>query len=69
MPVQTSSGQLVACGQIAGIREEGKLVVALAEVGDSAASGIAILEEADDRVELTVYIIVPSDEDVATPAA
>jgi len=70
-------GTIVACGQIAGIKEDGKLVVALAEVGDSAVTGVAILDEdesgflglGDEQTQMTVYIIVPNEEDAATPAA
>ncbi len=70
-------GTLVACGEIAGIVEDGKLVVALAPVGDSGVSGIAILDRDDagfldlgeDQTQVTVYIVVPGDEDEGTPVS
>ena len=70
-------GTLVACGEIAGIRVDGKLVVALAPVGDSQVSGIAILDEdtggilglGGDKTRVTAYLVVPNEEDAATPDA
>jgi hypothetical protein len=68
---------VVACGQVTGIRAEGKLVVALAPVGESEVTGIAIFDEdtgglldlGEDQTQVTVYIVVPSDGDEATPPA
>jgi hypothetical protein len=67
---------LVACGQIAGIKVNGELVVALVPVGDSQVNGIAIinedsagmleLEEGQSRV--IVYVVTPDNES-ATPEA
>jgi hypothetical protein len=62
-------GTLAACGQIAGIVEDGKLVVALTAVGESGLSGVAILEENGDKTTATVYLIPPSNDEQATPAA
>ena len=70
-------GTLVACGGIAGITEDGKLVIALAPVGDSGVSGIAIVDRDDaglfdlgeDQTKVTVYIVVPGDEDEGTPVS
>jgi hypothetical protein len=69
-------GTLVACGQIAGIKVDGQLVVALASVGESEVTGIAILNEdnagildlGEDQTQVTVYAVAP-DDDEATPAA
>jgi len=69
-------GTLVACGQIAGIKVEGQLVVALAPVGDSEVTGIAILDEdeagvldlAEGQTRVTVYAVAPGDDE-ATPVA
>lgn len=68
---------LVACGQIAGIRVDGKLVVALVPIGESEVTGIAILDEdnagvldlGDDQTRVTVYVTVPGDEEDGTPVA
>jgi len=68
---------IVACGQVAGIRSEGQLVVSLAAVGESEVSGIAIFDEdsngglglSEGQTRVTVYIVVPSDGDEATPVA
>lgn len=70
-------GTVVACGQIAGIKVDGKLVIALIPVGESEVNGIAILDEDDegflgldeDQTHLTAYIVVPGDDDQATPTA
>jgi hypothetical protein len=70
-------GTLAACGQVAGIKEDGKLIVALIAVGDAAVYGIAILDQddagvlelGDDQTYLTVYVIPPSNDEEATPAA
>ena len=61
-------GTLVACGHIAGIKDDGQLVIALAPVGESEVSGIAVLQEDGDQTELTVYVVPPSDEAEGTPA-
>lgn len=70
-------GTIVACGQIAGIKVDGKLVVALVPMGDSQVNGIAILDEdnggvlglGEDQTQITVYITVPDDDGEATPVA
>jgi hypothetical protein len=70
-------GTLAACGGIAGIVEDGKLVIALAPVGASGVSGVAILDRDDagfldlgeDQTQLSAYIVVPGDEDEATPVS
>jgi hypothetical protein len=68
---------IVACGQVAGIRSEGRLVVSLAAVGESEVTGVAIFDEdsggllglGEGQTQVTVYIVVPSDGDEATPSA
>jgi hypothetical protein len=62
-------GTLAACGPIGGIKDDGKLVIALTAVGDSGVYGVAILEENDDQTTLTVYVVPPSNDEEATPAA
>jgi hypothetical protein len=60
-------GTIVACGQIAGVKEEGKLVIALAPVGENTVVGIAILEEdGDDQTQLTVYVLDQAMDDAKT---
>ena len=62
-------GTLVACGNVAGVREDGKLVVPLTATGELPVSGIAIFEEDGDQTHVTVYVIPPPDEGDATPAS
>jgi len=72
----TDYDTIVACGQIAGVKEDGKLVVALTPVDESGVTGIATLDEdtsgvlglGDDELKITVYLIHES-ESPATPAA
>ena len=59
---------LVACGQIAGVKEDGKVAIALAPVGDSTTVGVAILEEEGDPNKADVYIFDTIPADQATPA-
>jgi hypothetical protein len=50
-------GTVVACGQVAGVKEDGRVVVALAPVGENTVAGIAILEEdGDNQTQVTVYV-------------
>jgi hypothetical protein len=44
-------------------------VVALTAVGESGLYGVAILEENGDQTKATVYLIPPSNDEQATPAA
>ena len=70
-------GTIVACGNIAGMKDEGKLVVALNSEDDSTVVGVAILDEdnagalglGDDQVKATVYLFDTEDtgDDMATP--
>jgi len=68
---------VVACGQVTGIRDDGKLVAALASVGESEVTGIAMFDEdiggwldlSEAQALVTVYLVVPSDGDKATPPA
>ena len=46
---------LVACGQIAGVKEDGKVAIALAPVGDST------------KADVYIFDTIPADQ--ATPAA
>ena len=62
-------GTLAACGNIGGILEDGRLVVAVTAIGDSAVYGVAIFEENGDQTTATVYIVPPSNDKQATPAA
>ena len=55
---------IIACGEIAGIKTDGRLVVALAPVGDSTTVGVAVFNEdesgvlglGEDQVQGTVYV-------------
>jgi hypothetical protein len=50
-------GTVVACGQVAGVKEDGRVVVALAPVGENTVAGIAILDEdGDNQTQVTVYV-------------
>ena len=60
---------IVACGQISGVIHDEKLVVALLATEGSTTFGVAILEEGDDRTEVTVYVFTTSSSDIATPGA
>ncbi|HEU0165651.1 MAG TPA: hypothetical protein VFQ54_11460 [Thermomicrobiales bacterium] len=73
----TDYNTLIACGQVAGTKEDGKLVVALIPVNGSGVSGVAILDEdtsgvlglGDDQIKATVYLIAPSQPGEATPSS
>lgn len=70
---------IVACGNIAGMKDDGKLVVALNSVDDATVVGVAILDEdnagalglGDDQVSATIYLFDTEDtaDDMATPAS
>ncbi|HWV24627.1 MAG TPA: hypothetical protein VNZ58_10600 [Thermomicrobiales bacterium] len=67
----------VACGNIAGVKDDGKLVIALNSYENGTVVGIAILDQdnsgilnlGDDQVQVTVYIFDTQDMGEATPAA
>lgn len=66
---------VIACGTIAGIKDDGKLVIALNSTDDATVVGIAILDEdnsgvlglGDDQVKATVYLFDTAESDSATP--
>lgn len=58
----------VACGEIGGVIEDDKLVIALHPVDDSGFSGIAVLSENDGNVEVEIFLIEPGT-DGGTPAS
>lgn len=63
---------VVACGQIAGVVDDGQLAMALAPTEGSAVVGVAILDEDDGQTETRVYIFDTAsvDEDaLATPVS
>jgi hypothetical protein len=61
---------IVACGNVAGIKEEGKVVIPINSGENSTVVGVAILEEdGDDKTNVTVYLFDTRDEQAATPAA
>jgi hypothetical protein len=72
-------GDVIACGQLAGVQQDGRVTVALAPVGDSTVSGIALVETGetgaldlgDEQVQVTIYIFDSEigEDDSATPAA
>ncbi|MEJ7838413.1 MAG: hypothetical protein WKF81_06320, partial [Thermomicrobiales bacterium] len=61
---------IVACGDIAGMKSDGRLVFALVPTTDSEVSGIAILNEdsegilglGDDQIQVTVYLMSENTE-------
>jgi hypothetical protein len=67
---------IVACGEIGGAKVDGKLVIALAPVGKSLVTGVAIFDSdnsgvlglGDEQTKVTVYVM-PAVEEAATPAA
>ncbi len=67
-------GTIVACGQVAGIKDDGKVVVALAPVGESTVAGIAIFDEdnagmfdlEEDQTQVTVYVFDESMSDTTS---
>jgi hypothetical protein len=71
-------GDVIACGYLAGVEQDGRVTVALAPVGDSTVSGIALVETeetgildlGDEQVQVTVYIFDSEigEDDMATPA-
>lgn len=64
-------GTIVSCGQIAGVKEDGKLIIALTPIGEHTVVGIAILDEdnagvfdlSEGQTRLTVYIFDPASHD------
>lgn len=67
-------GTIIACGNVVGAEQDGKLVVALNPVDDGTVVGVAILNKdtsgvlglGDDQVQATVYIFDTSDTDEAS---
>lgn len=67
---------IVACGQIAGVNQDGKLVIALAPVGGGTVNGIATLDSdtsgvlgiGKDQTNVTVYLY-DSSMAMATPVS
>jgi hypothetical protein len=67
---------VIACGQVAGVKTEGKIVVALVPVGKSTFAGVAIVDEdsagvldlGEDQAQVTVYGFEQRLADPADPA-
>jgi hypothetical protein len=59
---------IVACGDIAGIINGGRLAIALAPVDGSSVVGVAILE-GEDQLEATVYVFDTQNAGGPTPEA
>jgi len=57
---------IVACGQIAGVKADDKVVIPLVPLGESTTVGVAILE-GGDQVDATVYIFDTAMPFEATP--
>lgn len=57
----------IACGNIGGIVVDDMLAVGLAAENDSGYSGVAILERADDKTTVKVYLVEPVQDPAATP--
>lgn len=59
-------GDIVACGALGGIVDDGRLVVGLAPVSDSGIQGVAVIDEdssgflglGDDQLSVKVYLLV-----------
>lgn len=70
-------GKIVACGNIAGVKDDGKLVIALNSQDDGTIVGIAILDQdnsgifnlGEDQAHVTAYIFDTEDTGEATPAS
>jgi hypothetical protein len=60
---------IVACGQIGGIKADGRIAFALEPVGSSTTVGVAILEEDDDQVQSTVYVFDTLPPAESTPVS
>ncbi len=59
---------IVACGNVAGVNEEGRLAIALGPVDGSSVVGVAILE-GEDQVNATVYVFDTENAGGPTPEA
>jgi thiosulfate/3-mercaptopyruvate sulfurtransferase len=68
----------VACGELGGVEDDGRIIVALQPVDDSRFAGVGVFDEddagflglGDDEVHVTVYILAldtSTDIDTATP--
>ena len=63
-------GNYIACGDIGGVVVDGMLTVGLHELNDSGFAGIAVLTEAGDKTDVTIYLAQGLIGDSAsTPAA
>lgn len=60
---------IVACGSIGGLKTDGKLVISLVPTNNSTVVGVAILEEAGDETNVTVYVFDQASIPGGTPAA
>jgi hypothetical protein len=61
---------VVACGQIAGVVNEGELALSIAPMGDSTVVGVAILTDEDGSTQAKVYLFDTAvAEAEATPAS
>lgn len=68
---------IVACGQIAGIKADGKVVIALAPVGSATVVGISTFDSdssgalglGSDQIQVTAYIFDTASTTMATPVA
>ncbi|HWV36497.1 MAG TPA: hypothetical protein VNZ55_12745 [Thermomicrobiales bacterium] len=68
---------IVACGQIAGVKKDGKLVISLAPVGQSTVVGVAtfdsdksgVLGLGKDQTKVTAYVFDIASNTPATPAS
>jgi hypothetical protein len=60
---------IVACGQISGVKTDGKIAFALEPIGSSTTVGVAILEEDGDQVQSMVYVFDTLLSGEATPAS
>ncbi len=71
-------GTMLACGQLGGVEDDGRIVVALRPVGESRLAGVAVLDEdesgflglGETEIQITVYLFAvaePTAPEVATP--
>lgn len=68
---------IVACGQIAGVKKDGKLAIALAPVGQSTVVGVATLDSDNsgvlglgkDQTKVTAYVFDIASNTPATPTS
>lgn len=65
----TMDGTIVACGSIGGLKTNDTLAIPLISTSGSTVVGVAILEEAGEQTNVTVYVFDAASTPGGTPAA